>query len=217
MSMSYSALKMFQTCPRQYDEIRVRKLHPRQETEATIWGTQIHEQAELHVRDGTEFTIDFPGQDIVRALAALHGEKHCELELAVNGLLEPVAFDDPNALIRGIADLVIIKDLECRVVDYKTGSDKYPDTAQLELMALLVFAKFPKVQKSHGALLFLKTGTMVQKITKREDSTRIWSEWFGKLQQVEQAAEHGVYNPKPSGLCRQYCPCISCEHNGRRS
>ena len=217
MALSYSAMKQFQTCARQYNEVRVLKLHAPQETEATIWGKQIHEEAELYVRDGREFTIDFPGQDIVRALGALSGEKHCELELAVNNLLEPVGFADPNALIRGIADLVIVKETQCRIVDYKTGSDKYPDTAQLELMALLVFAKFPKVQKSYGALLFLKTGTMVQKITKREDSTRIWSEWFGRIQQIETAHETGVWNPKPSGLCGKWCPCLSCEHNGRRS
>jgi hypothetical protein len=217
MALSYSALKQFQTCSRQYEAVRVLKLYTSQETEATIWGKEVHKQAEEFVRDGKEFDVDFPGQDIVRALAGLSGEKHCELELAVNGLLEPVSFDDPNAIIRGIADLVIVKDDECRVCDYKAGSDKYPDTAQLELMALLVFAKFPKVQKSHGALLFLKTGTIVQKITKREDSTRIWSEWFGRIQQIETAHETGVWNAKHSGLCRQYCPVLSCEHNGRRS
>jgi CRISPR/Cas system-associated exonuclease Cas4 (RecB family) len=212
MTLSYSALKQFETCPRQYHEVRVLKKHPPQETEATIWGKKVHEAAELYVRDNAPLVFDFPGQDMVRAVADLKGEKHCELEMAVNDKLEAVAFDDPTAVLRGIADVVVINGITARVLDYKTGSDKYPDVAQLELMALMVFAKFPEVEKSHGALLFLKCNNMVQKITKREDSQRLWAGWFSKLNRVESAHEVGVWNPKSSGLCAGWCVVETCEH-----
>ena len=217
MALSYSALKQYETCPRQYHEVRVLKKHPPQDTVATIWGKEVHEAAEHHVRDGKPFTFTFPGQDMVAVLANLSGEKHCEMELAVNDKLEPVDFNDPTAMIRGIADLVIVQNILARIVDYKSGSNKYPDPAQLELMALLLFAKFPEVQKSFGALLFLKHDTMVQKITKREDSDKLWSNWFAKIARIESAHETGVWNAKPSGLCGKWCPVTSCEHNGQRT
>jgi len=212
MTLSYSALKQYATCPRQYNEVRVLKLHPRQESEQTIWGTKVHEAAELYIRDAKPFGFEFPGSDMVEALTGVSGDKYCELELAVNDKLEPVAFGDPTAVLRGIADLVIISGNKARVVDYKTGSAKYPDTEQLELMALMVFAKFPEVEKSHGALLFLAQNTIIQAITKKEDSTRLWANWFGKVERVASAHETAVWNAKNSGLCKGWCPCTTCEH-----
>lgn len=214
MTLSYSALKMFETCPRQFHEVRILKKYTSSDTTATIWGKEVHENAELFIRDGRPFAIQFTGSDQVEALAKLRGDKHCEMELAVNDKLEPVAFSDPSAMLRGIADLVIINGDSIRVIDYKTGSNKYPDPAQLELMALLVFAKFPEAQRSHGALLFLAHNDIVQKITKREDSATLWANWFGKINRIEESHKTGVWNAKSSGLCKKYCPVKTCEHNG---
>jgi len=196
--------------------VRVLKHYPFQETEATMWGKRVHKAAELRVRDNTPFDFDFPGQDVVEALAVLPGDKYCELEMAVNDKLEMVAFDDPSAVLRGIADLIIVNGETARVCDYKTGSDKYPDVEQLELMALMMFIKFPQVTRSHGALLFLATDKVVQKITKREDAQALWVNWMAKVGRVESAHELGVWNPKTSGLCRKWCPVTTCEHNGLR-
>jgi CRISPR/Cas system-associated exonuclease Cas4 (RecB family) len=211
MTLSYSGLKSYENCPRQYHEVRVLKLHPPQDTEQTRWGKVVHEAAELYVREAKPIEIEFPGLDMVEAVAKLKGTKYCELEMAVNDRLESVAFDDPTAILRGIADVVVINDNKARVLDYKTGSAKYPDVAQLELMALMVFAKFPEVQVSHGALLFLAHNQMTQKITKREDSKELWSKWFGKLARVEASHETNVWNAKSSGLC-PWCPVTTCEH-----
>jgi hypothetical protein len=211
MTLSYSGLKSYENCPRQFHEVRVLKKHPPQDTVQTIWGKEVHSAAELYVRDGTPFPMQFPGSDMVEAIANIPGDKYCELEMGVNDKLEAVTFDDPTAILRGIADVVIINGEKARVLDYKTGSAKYPDVAQLELMALMVFAKFPEVQVSRGALLFLAHNVMVQKITKREDAERHWSTWLGKLQRVETAHETNVWNAKSSGLC-PWCPVTTCEH-----
>lgn len=211
MAFSYSALKQYDVCPRQYYEVRVLKKHPRQETEQTIWGKQVHLACEEYIRDGKEFELEFPGMEAVRALARLPGEKHCEIELAVTNSLEPTDFNDPDALLRGIADLVILNGEAMKVLDYKTGNYKYPDTKQLELMALLLFAKYPQLQKSHGALLFLAHDHIEQKITKKEDAQRLWPEWIGRINRIEKALETDVWNAKPSGLCG-WCPCTTCDH-----
>lgn len=211
MALSYSGLKDYEGCPRRYHEVKILEAFPRQETEATIWGKQVHEEAELYIRDDRPFTLEFPGKDMVEALALLKGDKYCELEMAVNDSLEAVDFADPLAMLRGIADLVIVNGKKARVVDYKTGGAKYPDVAQLELMALMVFAKFPEVEVCHGVLLFLAHDKMVQAITKREDWDRLWAKWLGKVIRVEAAVDLDVWNPKSSALC-PWCPVVSCEH-----
>ncbi len=211
MTLSYSALKQFDNCPRQYHEVRVLQKHPRQETEQTIWGKKVHLACEEYIRDGRDFNLDFPGQEGVTALRNLDGAKHCEMELAVNDKLEPVDFNDPTALIRGIADLVIVGKNYLRVIDFKTGSAKYPDTAQLELMALLLFPLFPEAEESLGALIFLAHNRIVSHQTKRSNANDLWVNWFKKIQRIETAHETGVWNPKASGLC-PWCPVVSCEH-----
>lgn len=213
---SYSSLKQFDTCPRQYHEIRILKNFPKPKSEQIIWGETVHKECEAYIKENKPFEIQFPGADSVAALKALDGQKYCEMELAVNGHLEPVSFRDSTAIIRGIADLVILRGNKCRVVDYKTGSAKYPDVSQLELMSLLLFSKFPEVQQADGALLFLAHDTIINHVTKRENTDELWVKWFSKIKRLEQAHESGVWNPKPNGLCRKWCDVITCEHNGRK-
>ena len=211
MALSFSAIKDYEGCPRRYHEVKILKHYPRQETEATLWGGKVHEAAEHYVRDGKPFEFDFPGQETVQTLAKMSGVKHCEFEMAVNDKLEPVPFLDPSALVRGIADIVVVKGAKAFVGDYKTGSAKYPDVGQLELMALLVFAHYPEVESSHGALVFLAHDKMVEHITWREDQQELWAKWLGKIHRIEEARRTGVWNPRSSGLC-PWCPVTSCEH-----
>jgi len=55
--------------------------------------------------------------------------------------LKPCSFEDENVWVRGIADLLIIDDdgLKAKVLDYKTGNDKYPDRDQLLLVLVSSF------------------------------------------------------------------------------
>ena len=215
MAYSFSGIKDYEGCPRRHHEVKILKKYPRQETEATIWGTKVHEAAEHHVRDGKPFEFEFPGQDAVAAVAQMGGDKHCEFEMAVNEKLEPVEFSDPSAIVRGIADIVIVKGTKAFVGDYKTGGAKYPDVGQLELMALLVFAHYPEVESSHGALIFLAHDKMVEHITWAEDKDELWGKWLGKIHRIEEARRLGVWNAKPSALC-PWCPVVTCEHWKRR-
>ena len=50
---SYSSLKQYQNCPRQYHEIKVLKNYTIKETEQMRYGTEVHKALEEYVRDGT--------------------------------------------------------------------------------------------------------------------------------------------------------------------
>ena len=48
---SYSALKQYTNCPKQYQEMRVLKNYTVKETEAIIYGKAVHEALELYVKE----------------------------------------------------------------------------------------------------------------------------------------------------------------------
>lgn len=215
---SHSGLKNYETCPRQYHEVKVLKKWPREETDATLYGTRLHEQAELFIRDGRPLDDDFKFlQPVVDALAAMPGRKLPEYEMALKHDLSPCDFKDPDYWVRGIADLVIVDDdnMTARCYDFKSGGNKYPDTDQLTLMSLMIFKHFPHVRQVTSGLLFVLKNTVTKHKVSRDQETMLWWRYRERVGRIAMAHATGVWNPKSSGLCRKYCPCLGCEHNGR--
>lgn len=215
---SHSGLKQFKTCPRQYYEVKVLEKWPREETEQTRYGTRLHEQAELFIRDGRPLDAEFQFlQPTLDALAAMPGRKFPELEMALTHTLQPCEFKAHNYWVRGIADLVIVDDdnLTARVFDYKSGSDKYPDVDQLTLMSLMVFKYFPHIRRVTSGLLFVLKNSTVKHSVEREQENTLWWKYREDVGRVAMAHATGVWNPQQSGLCKKFCPCIGCEFNGR--
>lgn len=215
-SYSHSALKQFSTCPRQFHEVRILKAWPREETEQTRYGTELHLAMELAVRDSQKLPPQFAFmQPVLESLLGRPGELYPELELAVTSELEPCAFDSPYAWVRGIVDLAGIENDSAWLVDYKTGGAKYPDKDQLTLMSLLLFAHYPEVRVIKSALLFVLKNVMVKHSVKKEEAGRLWSMYRENISRIEQCHDVGVWNPKQSGLCSRYCSVLSCPFNGR--
>jgi RecB family exonuclease len=101
------------------------------------------------------------------------------------------------------------------VVDYKTGkSAKYADTAQLELMALMVFKHFPAVRRVKAGLLFVVANDFKRAEYDKTQEKNYWRTWMQDIHRLETAYKTGVWNPNPSGLCRKHCVVVSCPHNG---
>lgn len=218
LQWSYSALKNFETCKRQFYEVVVLKKWPREETEATAYGTQLHEQAELFIKEARPLDPNFKFmQPTVDALAAMPGRKFPELEMALTPGLKVCAFDDPERWVRGIADLVIVDDdnFTARVFDYKSGSNKYPDVDQLTLMSLMVFKHFPHVKSVSSGLLFVLKGTVVKHKVHRDQEAELWWGYRNRVGSIAMAHATGVWNPTQSGLCKKYCSVLSCPFNGR--
>lgn len=215
---SFSKVKAFKQCPKQFYHVTVLKQFPFAETEATLYGTHFHESAEFYIRDGTPLPGRFDyAKAALDALSAMEGEKLCEYEFGLTEDLEPCGFKDDNVWWRGIADLVIL-DREngvARVVDYKTGrNSKYADKGQLELMALATFKHFPEVHTVKAGLLFVVANAFVKDVYKSEDQQKLWQKWLTEYGTMEKAFKHDVWNPSPSGLCRRHCPVTECAHNG---
>lgn len=219
VTWSHSALKDFEGCHRRYHEVKVLKKYPFTDTDATIYGKELHTAAELYIKDGTPLPPQFAFlKDTLDALNAKPGRKLCEYEMGVTADLKPCGFKDKNVWVRGIADLLIIDDenLTAKVVDYKSGNNKYPDRDQLKLMALMVFAHFPHIRRVSGALLFVVKDDIATASYMVGEAEEYWWDYRQRVARIEQAHETGVWNPKPTPLCG-WCPVKSCEYNRKRS
>ena len=218
VTWSHSSLKDYEGCPRRYNEVKVLKNYPFTDTEATIYGKELHEAAELYIKDGTQLPPQFSFlQETLDALKAKPGRKLCEHKMGVTKDLKPCGFMDKEVWVRGIADLLIIDDenLTARVVDYKSGNNKYPDREQLKLMALMVFAHFPHIRRVSGALLFVVKNDIAKASYMVGEAEEYWWDYRERVARIEQAHETGAWNPKPTPLCG-WCPVKDCEYHKPR-
>lgn len=214
---SYSALSLYQQCPRKYHRLKVVKDIKDKETHALIYGKEVHKAAEDYVRDGTPIPPQYAYiQQYVDPLKNLPGQKLCEYEMGLTRELEPCGFKDEGVWWRGIADLLIIDGEKATLIDYKTGkSSAYADVKQLELLSLATFKHFPEVKKIKAGLVFFVAQDLVKAEYVDTQLHDIWAKWAPELLRLEKSYEVDVWNAKPNFTCRKFCPVTDCEHNGK--
>lgn len=214
---SYSSLKKFKTCPRQYYEVKVAKNFIEREHESALYGKEFHLAAEEYVRDDKPLSEKFKfAKHMLDTVKSTPGTKYCEMELGLTKDLRACDFNSPDYWFHGIADIVIISPCgtKAKVLDWKTGSAKYADLGQLELMALCIFARFPEVQKVDACLVFVVQNDFRKSKYVLKDTHAYWRNWMPEVSRLERAYQTGVWNPNPSGLCKKHCPVTSCLHHG---
>lgn len=215
---SFSKIKAFEQCPKQFYHEKILKEYPFVETEAIRYGSEFHKAAELFVGEQDALPAKFTfARGALQALKDKRGKKLTERKLGITEDLTACDFYDKRVWFRGIADLIIVDVLAdlAWVIDYKTGkSAKYADKGQLELMALSVFAHYPQVKKVRAGLLFVISNDLVKDTYMEYDKGNLWTKWIGKYEDMKTAAEKDIWNPRPSGLCKRHCPVTECPHNG---
>lgn len=220
-SFSYSSLSQFINCPKQYEAHKVLKYVPHVDTEATLYGKDLHLAAEHYIGSGTPLPDKYTYiKSYLDTLNAIKGDKFCELELGISlqkGEYTYCDFNDDARYWRGIADLVILNEPEEKayIVDYKTGkSAKYADTKQLGLLAAAVFLKYPNIKIIKGMLLFVVSRETVKEDYTYENRFKIFEKLKEPLLRREVSYETGVFNATPNGLCKKWCMATRCIHNG---
>ena len=215
---SFSKIKSFEQCPKQFYHEKILKEYPFVPTQATIYGNAFHKAAELYIKDGTALPDEFQfAQEFLDKLADKRGVKFCERKMGITEDLKACSFYDKRVWFRGIADLLIVDVLGdvAWIVDYKTSkSSKYADKGQLELMALAIFAHYPKITSIRAGLLFVVANKLVKETYEVADRANLWEKWSSNYATMEKAFEADVWNPRPSGLCKRHCPVTECAHNG---
>lgn len=215
---SFSRIKAFEQCPKQFYHEKVLKQYTFVETDAMRYGTEFHKACEDYIGANAELDSRFAWiKPTLDALNAKKGTKVVEQKLGLTADLEPCGFYDKQVWFRGIVDLAIIDESSklAWIIDYKTGKNsKYADKGQLELMALTIFAHYPEVERINAGLLFVMPRDLIKAQYTIENKADLWAKWLAKYATMEKAFEVDVWNPKPNGLCRRHCQVTECPHNG---
>ena len=208
---SFSGLKDFINCPRQYHEVKVLQRYVKKVTQQMQYGTEVHKALEDYARDRTELPKFYKKfQPQVDALLEIPGDRYLEYKMALDDALKPCGFDTPEYWVRGIVDLMIVSGDTAFIIDYKTGSNKYPDPKQLKLMALMTFAHFPNVNYIKAGLLFVAYNTFIPEEYRRDDIQMLWNAFKWDLERLNISARDNNWPANPTALCR-WCPVVACE------
>ena len=207
---SFSSLKDFITCPKQYYHTKVAQDFAKKTSHQMLYGTEVHKALENYVRDGTPLAKNYQiFKSQVDALLEIPGTRYCEHEMALDHDRKPCDFHAEDRWVRGIVDLLVVDGDTAYIVDYKTGSNRYPDPRQLKLMALMTFAHFPEVKLIKAGLLFVLHNTFIDEMYKRDRVDELWAVFTPHLEQLKLAFENGMWMAKPGALCG-WCPVETC-------
>lgn len=208
---SFSSLKDYINCPRQYQEIKVLKRFYKHPTPQMTYGNEVHKALEEYVGEGKPLAKNYERfKRVLDALIDISGNKYPEHKMALDANRQPCEYGK-GYWVRGIADLLIVDGDTAFVVDYKTGSNRYPDPKQLKLMALMVFAHFPDVQHVKAGLLFVMHESFMPEEYTRDMTDTLWKAFDPDLERLRLSYETDKWTPNPTPLCG-WCPVTTCEH-----
>jgi len=211
---SFSGLKDFINCPRQYHEVKVLQQFKKTVSSQMQYGTEVHKALEDYARDKVELPAFYKGyKNSVDVLLNIPGDRYLEYKFALKqDRITPCGFDDPEYWVRGIVDFMVVDEDTAYIIDYKTGNNKYPDLNQLKLMALMAFAHFPKVEYVKAGLMFVAHNSFMDEFYKRIDIPKLWAAFGSDLQRLEYSVSSNIWPTNPSPLCR-WCPVSTCEYH----
>jgi ATP-dependent exoDNAse (exonuclease V) beta subunit len=213
---SYSGLKDYSNCPKQYQQVKVLKKFSKRPTQQMLYGTEVHTALENYVKDGTPLAKNYERyKKQLDPLRDMQGVKYPEHRMAITYDKEPCTFGAKDYWARGIADLLVVDGDQAFIVDYKTGSNKYPDPKQLQLMALMAFAHFPEVNHIKAGLLFVAHEHFVTSEYTREKIDQYWQDFYWELERMRLSYENDSWQANPTPLCG-WCPVHTCEHHKER-
>jgi CRISPR/Cas system-associated exonuclease Cas4 (RecB family) len=214
---SYSSLQQFETCPRRFYLTRIAKIISEPQTEATVHGKEVHSALELAVAGKRALPEKYERhQPIVDKLRATPGERLLEYKFALSSSLQPVDYWADNVWVRGVLDVGIVRKNTAIVLDYKTGKRKV-DLDQLRLFALAGLSLWPHVETVKTGYVWLQTNTVDPETFAREQKVEIFRDFAARVHRMETSQQNNDWPPRPSGLCKNYCPVgfALCEHCGK--
>lgn len=203
---SYSSLNAFETCPRRFYLTRITKEVIEKQTTATLHGNEVHKALELATLGTKALPEKYAAyKPIVDKVRAATGKKLVEYKFALTRGFKPTTFFAKDAWVRGVIDLAVVGPETAVVLDHKTGKVK-TDGDQLKLFAGVTFAAFPHVQRVKTGYLWLAHNAVTHAEFRKEDTSTIWQDFLPRVARMEQALKDDRWVPKPSGLCKSWCP-----------
>lgn len=213
---SYSRLNNFETCPKKFWHLSVRKDVIEPEGEAIRYGKLVHKALEKRVGKGAKLPMNLRHLEKYAAkLAGAKGEKLTEQQLAIDNEFQPCDWFAKNTWCRAIIDLAIINGPKAVIVDYKTGKISN-DFTQLRLSAALLMLHEPEIQTADLCYLWTKEKQLTRDEVPmtRDDIKTVVLDLMPRLRKYEKAHRTESFPARPGYLCKRYCPVSNCPHHG---
>lgn len=222
-SWSFSALGMFENCPKKYEIIRAKKLVADPPGKAADEGTRMHTMIEEYLRDNKWNAELLPYKrllDIVKEKQGVCEEgyhfkrfkKYPELPLGIpqdsEYELSRCEANDPECWVRSYLDWHKVDGTTAEVIDWKTG--KVKPSKQLGFYAWLLFTAHPELERVKCTFHWINKSDQLTEWYERKDMERIYKPFQDSLEQLERCFETDVWPETPNSLCK-YCP-VTAEH-----
>ena len=150
---SFSALDMFEVCRKKYYHLKVAKDFKDGDNDASRDGKFVHVAMFKRVLEGVALPIQLRQHEkFAKWFAAVSGEKHGEMKLALSKGFEPRDFFANDVWVRAVIDLLIVRGDTAILVDWKTGKKRERWT-QLRLSAAVLSRYMPEIE--HFKLVFV--------------------------------------------------------------
>lgn len=214
---SWSALLSYESCPRRHNLTKIVKAFPEKQNAAMLEGQRRHRALELRVDKGKTLPDDMEQYEaVVQRLerVAQGGTMYAERKIGLTRDFEECEFFDKQVWLRTVVDCQIDLPDRSLVIDWKFGKVK-DDYDQLAITAAVKFAITPETEKVTTSYFWLQAGHITNESFVRKDAARIWQNIMPRVIKLERAIIDNDFPPKQSGLCREHCPCINCEFNGK--
>jgi CRISPR/Cas system-associated exonuclease Cas4 (RecB family) len=215
---SYSSLQSFETCPRRFYLTRITKQVKEPQTDATMHGNEVHKALEEAVSAKRALPPKYLSyQPIVDRLRAVPGKKVLEYRFGLTRDLKECEFFGDNVWVRGVLDVgIVLPESRAIIADYKTGKRKL-DGDQMRLFAMAGFALWPWVENISTAYVWLQSNQLDREEFTRPEQSAIHQEFAIRVHRMENASNNNDWPPRPSGLCKAWCPVGKslCEHCGK--
>ena len=203
---SYSALTAFETCPKRYQLTKVTKQVIEPSTEALRWGNKVHKALELFAKGEKPLPPELEAYGrYVRKIQKLEGKRVVEERVALTKDFRQTTWMAKDVWVRGIIDIGIVGSDTAYLLDWKTGKRR-PDSDQLKLFAALAFVMYPWISNVVTGFIWLKPKKFDKEEFTREQLTEIWNDFMPRLDRLAIAYNENKWLPKPSGLCKNWCP-----------
>jgi RecB family exonuclease len=223
-SWSYTALNDYENCPRAYAAKRFYKTIKEEQSEALLWGNQVHKALEDRLMDKTPLPATMREYEkwprvIERATGIRKME--AEREMALSRDLTIRGWFDRDVWCRGKVDVLLLKDggMTAKVLDYKTGAKIKDDKTQLMIFGLILMAMEPTIQRVFGQNIWLKHDKVSPEhpvCVTRDTYHSDWREILVRVNRMEEACKAENFPARESGLFKRHCPVFDCPSNGRR-
>lgn len=202
---SYSALSLFEECPKRYYHVKLVKDVADPKSPALFNGLKVHREGEDYLRTPSITTVPKSFATFERLMQDLKTlNPYVELKIGINSnwTVNPKGWS--GAWMLGAYDATVVYNDEPKhvdMIDFKTGKRYDSNDEQLELYALTAFLKW-KPETVGTRLWYVDSGLEIVNEFRADQVPTLLSKWDAKARRL---FNETAWNAKPSDKCK-WCP-----------